>query len=423
MGTFGNLLRRWRVTQKMSLGALALRAEVSKSTLSRWESGAALPRREELERTLTALRATPAQRAEAALTRAGLDRSGNFSDSGLPAPPAPGTLLRAMRSRSGRTLVDVAREIGASGSAVSRWERGDDWPAIARVHAYCMAVGGRPEEVEALTAPVGGAKWADARSLTLEEARADLRSLTGRSGNAHADAARGLVDLRYFALERALWRQAAEIPEFTGLLMEIYTYHALYLRNLERWEEAMRIRARAALLPQNATEPEYSLILAIIQGDGLLRRGRKADAARAQAMLTARIAAPAAPEYQAWMLSLVAKGQAITGRTGAAVETAEAACVVAERCENPSEWHLRRIDTGRMLLADRRPAHALQVLSAGEFISFRAQIDLCCLRAEAQRRLGQREIAQDDLRQAYVLIAEYDMPHLKAQADAVASRF
>jgi transcriptional regulator with XRE-family HTH domain len=61
----GVFIRELRQAQQISLGRLAERAAVAKSTLSRWEAGVFQPRLPELEAVLAALQVSPVQREQA----------------------------------------------------------------------------------------------------------------------------------------------------------------------------------------------------------------------------------------------------------------------------------------------------------------------------------------------------------------------
>jgi transcriptional regulator with XRE-family HTH domain len=63
--SLGSHLRQMRLSRGLSIRALAHRARVSPSTLSRWESGSTSPRVYELEAVLTALQASGSERASA----------------------------------------------------------------------------------------------------------------------------------------------------------------------------------------------------------------------------------------------------------------------------------------------------------------------------------------------------------------------
>ena len=62
-GRLGTLLTQLRADRKQSLGAVARRADISKSAISKWESGQHMPRPEILRLVLDALQADSQTRA------------------------------------------------------------------------------------------------------------------------------------------------------------------------------------------------------------------------------------------------------------------------------------------------------------------------------------------------------------------------
>ena len=58
--------------------------------------------------------------------------------------------LRALRVASGKSLRGIAREVGVSGPAVQRWERGECRPNSRYLAAYARALGLSLSEVLAL---------------------------------------------------------------------------------------------------------------------------------------------------------------------------------------------------------------------------------------------------------------------------------
>lgn len=57
--------------------------------------------------------------------------------------PSPGALVRAVRQRKGLTQPELARRAGSTQSAISRIERGDESPTIARLADLLVAMGER----------------------------------------------------------------------------------------------------------------------------------------------------------------------------------------------------------------------------------------------------------------------------------------
>ena len=147
----GETLRAARVRQGLSLGALALKAGVNKSTLSRWESGKTVPYAPELNRVMEALDLSPSARQKC---RQSLDAPRALQIEHCAAQTAPvssGELLRALRVRSRVRQDEAAQAAGVTQSMVSRWEAGECWPEGDKLHALCFALGATGDEVLFLT--------------------------------------------------------------------------------------------------------------------------------------------------------------------------------------------------------------------------------------------------------------------------------
>ena len=153
MAGFEEYLRGLRRERCLTLGQLALRAGVNKSTLSRWETGAYTPRVPELVRVLDALGSSTADRSQALTLldtpRAVLALRGDSDQTALPV--SLGTVLYSLRRRAGATQAEVARAVDASRSLVSQWEHDDARPGAAQVHALGFALGASAAEVGVLS--------------------------------------------------------------------------------------------------------------------------------------------------------------------------------------------------------------------------------------------------------------------------------
>lgn len=153
METFGGFLRAHRRARALTLGQLALWAEVNKATLSRWEAGTHLPRVPELLRVLDALGVSSADRGRAlGLLDAPRAILALWEDADAAAMPVSlGDVLYSLRRRSGKTQADVARAVGVSRSLVSQWEQGASLPTAAQTHTVGYAFGASAEEVGELS--------------------------------------------------------------------------------------------------------------------------------------------------------------------------------------------------------------------------------------------------------------------------------
>jgi hypothetical protein len=123
------------------------------------------------------------------------------------------------------------------------------------------------------------------------------------------------------------------------------------------------------------------------------------------------------------MLSDMAKYAALHGETEASLSVAERACRVAAQYERPVELYMRRIDHGELLLAAGRPAEALRALpepDPGDDTSSLPQLWL--LRAEANRQVGDRAAAEEELQQAAALVEAEGWKRLRPKVEALAQR-
>jgi transcriptional regulator with XRE-family HTH domain len=249
----GTFLREMRTARQMSLGRLAQKAAVSKSTLSTWESGAHLPRLPELEVVLAALGASPQERrwvislidAPRAAVRlrgeATKDPSGREPTDAYVLGPCVGDLLRALRHRQRLTLQALAERLGVPPSTVSRWEAGKNAPSKERMDALLSALQANPEERIALQtnlplfAPPPGSEETTAQTLDACAAEIDVLAARTERGEYH------LMDLRYLSLEArlgALARINDLTPTARRLLAETYAWHAQWLSYRGRIREA-----------------------------------------------------------------------------------------------------------------------------------------------------------------------------------------
>ena len=60
-------------------------------------------------------------------------------------------MLRVLRMRRQWTQAETARAANLPQSVIVKWERGDDWPTLERLHTLCFVLGATPEETAILS--------------------------------------------------------------------------------------------------------------------------------------------------------------------------------------------------------------------------------------------------------------------------------
>ncbi|MGH8777216.1 MAG: helix-turn-helix domain-containing protein [Jiangellaceae bacterium] len=86
--------------------------------------------------------------------------------------PRPGDLVRAVRRRKGLTQVQLALRAGTTQSAVSRIERGDESPTVARLADLLLAMGA---QLTIATVPID--PWANLEDLLADRRRTPAERL------------------------------------------------------------------------------------------------------------------------------------------------------------------------------------------------------------------------------------------------------
>jgi transcriptional regulator with XRE-family HTH domain len=152
--SLGSHLRQLRQKRGLSMNRLAGLAQISQSTISRWESGKFAPSIYELEAVLQqldvsaderrhALSLINAPRAVAHLRTIGTEPQASI--------PYGGDLLRAMRLRKGWTLEQASQVTRIPISTLSRYEQSERWPSLEQLHTLCYTLGAHEDEIVALT--------------------------------------------------------------------------------------------------------------------------------------------------------------------------------------------------------------------------------------------------------------------------------
>lgn len=250
------LLREQREGHSLTLRQAAARAQIAASTLSRWESGACAPRVPELQSLLDVLGVVPdeALRILASLdvpraARAVREREGTRAPSG-------GALLRALRRRTGRSLVEVAGRLGVAASTVSRWESSASHPSASALRSL-LDLFDASEEERACLQVSGVAKLKAERPAFEPEAYArEIEAIEATSP--FRDAAN--AELRLLQLQSLLWwfrgeptaallRRRAQVAyaRFLGAHgrhSEMSEQAEASLRELADWGDALAVEAQ-----------------------------------------------------------------------------------------------------------------------------------------------------------------------------------
>lgn len=411
-----------RTAQNVSQGKLALKAGVSKATLSQWETGARLPRAVELDAVLTALNATTAERTRifACLDAPRAQRYLRQQNAlpGVGAPPLRGELLRALRLRAGWTQEQTAHALGVNKATIARWERGERQISMEQTQHWCYFLGAREEELVALTTSAWGEPLVD-EGATWTQAEPLLRQ---RFESVIISRSPGLEDLQYVLLRRDVWRWAATQPEAQDLLAQTLLFQAQFASNNARWSETQELTQRAiAVLPNPKLRPALVLRAAILKAATAVYVNRQPVWARGVDLLQAWRERSRLPEFTAWILSDMAKYALRAGDADSGLTWAREAYELAAHEAEPIEVYLRRYDYGKLMVQAGRAEEALRVLPAPAIGFPNNRVDIMLAHADAYRRMSERSHAQAWLSQAYALINIHALAAQRVEADALAA--
>ncbi len=439
---FATFVQGLRTTRNVSLSRLAAQAGVAKSTLSRWETGQALPRLPELQAVLNALDASAAHRRQAiemigapralAVLRDADRRAADQAGMEAADAPSAGDLLRAMRLRRGLTVDEVASALDVSARSVRAWEHSDARLTAQHLHSLCRLLGATEQEISALTAGTAGllrlAPLPLCASLSsLDAIRAYMNELAFSQGT-YDPAAESLKDLAHLALLSRLTPLAVRYTSARLLLINEYATYAHWLSNQRRYPEAARFAQKALTVAGEAqfqTNPWMRAAIIAARADvyggnqGVTPARARRGMEQLQVMLP--FALTQAPEFAAWAMSDMAEYRAMAGETEAALDSAAQAYTVAERCKNADEPSLRRFDQARLLLKVGRAHEALALLPSQEPAHLPQRMAERLLRAEALLTLGSRSEAHDWLNHVYAMVRDYGFD--SRDADRLSQRF
>jgi transcriptional regulator with XRE-family HTH domain len=430
MEELGTLLRQWRAERRLSLSALAVRAGVSKGTLSGWETGAHQPCMPEFLAVLGALGASHDQRVRA-LVHVDAPRARQALSAALgtilgvksAAIPVPGRLLRALRCRRRLSLSQVARVIGVRPSTISRWERSESAPSSERLEALLDLLGARREERAAL---VSGQALRSLLSFEEPAAPDDLarhleeircRVLAGR---------RALVDLEFLSWEIALWPLAARSAAARELLMRGWSEYARWLSWEDRRREASiyaervldRVRA-AGRVPSGSLVTVWGSVH--VSGLVMGRSGTRGAPGRAVEWLQSWLDVTRGTPCEVALYRDVSDHLNRDGRREAALACALQAYGMAEQLEDPDALRLCRSVHASVLLSAGEARKVLPLLIPPDEHSHPVNQILEALQwARALLAVGEREAAIQRLREAYRIIDRYDYPSFRPTVDGLA---
>jgi transcriptional regulator with XRE-family HTH domain len=426
----GLFVKELRAARQFSLGELARLADVNKATLSRWEAGQRLPRLPELQAVMTALGATPAQlrRAAALLDaprgvrqlRAYAQQSGNAFLELIERGPCGGDLLRAMRLRQAKGLEEVARAIGVQPSTLSRWERGEVWPATESLHRLCHVLDVHEAEMVALTTGTFRTGYDGAGQEQNLEALAERLHILMYHLPLQLEP---LKDLVFFDLEARIWPLAVHQSKARQMLTYLYTIRAHDLSNRRRWAEIPPYVDRSMELASLERLPvQFAFHAAMAAAQSAVYRGPQPTPARGIALVRPWIDVSPQPALCAWARSYLADYLNLAGRQEEAIALAEEACVIAEQDANESEGMLRKLDLALVYLNAGLPASALDALPDQAPEHPNTQARLLMVRVKANLAADETAAAHASLQQVYALMDQHQLETLRPQAEGLAAQ-
>jgi transcriptional regulator with XRE-family HTH domain len=261
----GTALRGLRRSRGLSLDEASRRGGASKAALSAWENGTRCPRGPALVRLLDALEANARIKAQLLLLADPQQARIALAGSHLGAPIAVGTILRAMRKRRGMAQADLARAIGVSQAAVSKWEVGDAAPSPETVHVLGFALGASVEETLALMSVGAGG-----RSGLSEDPETALAQIWSQR---HPYPLREMVFLGY---EAELRRRIVHSDRWEVCLVSVIAARANFLFEEERNREIIALAPQAIRIARSTEARVYASVAlaALTEADRRLGRGR-----------------------------------------------------------------------------------------------------------------------------------------------------
>lgn len=257
----GELLKRWRARRSLSLSGLADLAQVSKATISRWESNQSVPDVATLLPVLQVLKCSESEKIEA-LGRIGrpravrelekIDRRSRINLSEIGAPVvSTGELLRAMRLRRRMTLSHLSAEIGVRESTLSQWENGKRLPSDEHLQLLRKVLRADESEIFAIRS---GVFPQQSNLKTLDDFVESFENIQRRTWLFN----QSTNILEWIAFAQNCWRMAQTTTWGTGLLRESYTALSAIAHAQDKHELSLYFAKKAIDIPTGMA-PSLSL--------------------------------------------------------------------------------------------------------------------------------------------------------------------
>ena len=424
----GTFLRQLRKTRGLTLERAAQTAGIGRVTLNRWETGVNQPRLSELESVLTVLEASANQKRQAlslmesprarVQVQKEIARIGEHL--GIGEMPHGGDLLRGMRMRRRLSLDTVAAQMGMTSWTLRRWEKAEVYPSVSQLHTLCYVLEAHEEEIIALT--VGRfSQPSPSANLSLEALRQRFEEVTR---DRYSLMQARTMELNLMMLEAQAWTLAARSASGRLLLAEIYTEHAHFLSDQERFGEMGQVANRALdMVSESSCSERFWLRAKIFSAHAASLRGGELIPKRGLERFRALLPLARQQGIESWILGWLGELLMLEGAITSGLVLFEQAHQVAEHSENPLSRRICEVEKAKALIGIGRPAAALPLLrvEAGDNPYFRTGQTL--LRVEGHFGVGDLSESHDLLDQAYHTIKTHDLSHFRPYADRLAERF